>query len=126
MTWPAGWGVVAPCWGQRGEQLATGGGGMSEKPAPWPQAGSSLAGGLSRVGHRPAAWGFPEGTCVEDGYSGDPACRRHPLRQEVRLTAQVWGGPWPVPWQVPGHLSCWWSVHPHPPMPHLCLPSNGE
>lgn len=27
MTWPAGWGVVAPCWGQRGEQLATGGGG---------------------------------------------------------------------------------------------------
>lgn len=23
MTWPAGWGVVAPCWGQRGEQLAT-------------------------------------------------------------------------------------------------------
>ena len=74
----------------------------------------------------PAAGGFPEGTCVEDGYSGDPACRRHPLGQEVRLTAQVWGGQWPVPWQVPGHLSCWWSLHPHPPMPHLCLPSNGE
>lgn len=27
MMWPAGWGVVAPCWGQRGEQLATVGSG---------------------------------------------------------------------------------------------------
>ena len=23
MMWLAGWGVVAPCWGRRGEQLAT-------------------------------------------------------------------------------------------------------
>lgn len=46
MTWPAGWAVVAPCWGPRGEQLAAspdpwplwaaGGGGVQGEPAQWP------------------------------------------------------------------------------------------
>ena len=102
-------------------------GGISGKPALWPQAESSLADGLSRAGHRPCCLGLLGGHLCRGQLFRLPSLQEAPphFRQEVRLTAQVWGGQCPVSSegieQVPGHLSCWWSLHPHPAMLYLCL-----
>lgn len=81
MTWPAGWGVAAPCWERRGEQLATvdsGGGYQGNQPC-GPRLGPPWLMACPEWDTDPAAWDFSEGTCVEDSYSGYPACKRHPL-----------------------------------------------